>query len=448
MTLAATRAVDSFPGGSGPLASAAVARRDPVQPPVEPTVHSDAGGAPPAMTTAPLDLLIKGVRVVRPGQAAVERARPRRAGRSLRADRARHPGRRRARGLRRPGLARLPGRGGRPHARRDLRAARRRRGQREPGGGDGRRDHDADVLPHGPVLPESRRPVCRFFPEVLQRSEGRYWVDYGYHLAPIHAAHLDEMEALATAHGVPSFKIFMFYGGYGLHGSADPGALRRFLLLEPDEHYDLAHFEFVMRAAARVRERHPQRRRGEREPPLRGGGHPERLHPAGRAGPAAHRPAGVQRRPPAPLGGPRRLDRRLPGPRERVWNVNLLHLSSREALEAAVGVGRAFPRSTSGARSRRAPRARLRHAGRRPRQGEPADPLAGRRRGALAGCARGTVDWIVSDHACCAREVKTAADRPDDVWLAKAGFGGTETCSRPSSARARGGGCRITGWPS
>ena len=38
----------------------------------------------------------------------------------------------------------------------------------------------------------------------------------------------------------------------------------------------------------------------------------------------------------------------------------------------------------------------------------------------------GTVDWIVSDHACCAQELKVAADRPDDVWLAKAGFGGTE----------------------
>lgn len=38
----------------------------------------------------------------------------------------------------------------------------------------------------------------------------------------------------------------------------------------------------------------------------------------------------------------------------------------------------------------------------------------------------GTVDWIVSDHACCATEVKVAAERPDDIWLAKAGFGGTE----------------------
>jgi len=32
------------------------------------------------------------------------------------------------------------------------------------------------------------------------------------------------MEMLAVEHGVPSFKIFMFYGGYGLHGRTDADA--------------------------------------------------------------------------------------------------------------------------------------------------------------------------------------------------------------------------------
>src|SRR5919201_4887941 len=70
-----------------------------------------------------------------------------------------------------------------------------------------------------------------FFPEVLRLSQGRYHCDYGYHLAPVEAAHVQEMEALATRHGVPSFKIFMFYGGYGLHGDAGADAQRRFLML-------------------------------------------------------------------------------------------------------------------------------------------------------------------------------------------------------------------------
>lgn len=46
---------------------------------------------------------------------------------------------------------------------------------------------------------------AELFPELLRRSEGRYWVDYGYHLAPVQASHLDEMEARATEYGVPSF---------------------------------------------------------------------------------------------------------------------------------------------------------------------------------------------------------------------------------------------------
>jgi allantoinase len=47
---------------------------------------------------------------------------------------------------------------------------------------------------------------------VLAHSQGRYHCDYAYHLAPIAASHVGEMEMLALRHGVPSFKIFMFYG--------------------------------------------------------------------------------------------------------------------------------------------------------------------------------------------------------------------------------------------
>jgi allantoinase len=36
------------------------------------------------------------------------------------------------------------------------------------------------------------------------------------------------------------------------------------------------------------------------------------------------------------------------------------------------------------------------------------------------------VDWIVSDHACCSAEQKWSKNDPDNIWLAKSGFGGTE----------------------
>ena len=57
-----------------------------------------------------------------------------------------------------------------------------------------------------------------FFPEVLGLSEGKFYVDYAYHLAPMSQEHIEEMPELVEKFGVNSFKIFMFYGGHGLHG--------------------------------------------------------------------------------------------------------------------------------------------------------------------------------------------------------------------------------------
>jgi allantoinase len=53
-------------------------------------------------------------------------------------------------------------------------------------------------------------PYREFMPEVFNQSEGRFWVDDGFHLADESGHH--EMEYLVTEHGVTSFKIFMFYG--------------------------------------------------------------------------------------------------------------------------------------------------------------------------------------------------------------------------------------------
>ncbi len=269
---------------------------------------------------------------------------------------------------------------------------------------------------------------AELFPDVLRLSEGRYWVDYGYHLAPIQASHVGEMEALVTAHGVPSFKIFMFYGGYGLHGRADRDAQRRFLMLEGDDSYDLAHFEFVMRAAARIRREHP------------------RL--------ADHLSVSLHCEVADILNAYTRLvqqDGSLTGLRAYsaarpphseglgVWiaaylahetecaNVNLLHLSSRKALEAAMATQQVFPHvdfrrevtvghllldydTPAGARAKVNPPIRSR---------EDVEFL-------WQALLDRKVDWVVSDHACCATEVKLSRERPDDVWLAKAGFGGTE----------------------
>ena len=99
-------------------------------------------------------------------------------------------------------------------------------------------------------------PYREVMPEVLKLSDGKFFVDYGYHIAPIENRHLGEMEYLALEHGVTSFKIFMFYGGYGLHGKS--ASQNEFLMLGPDDRYDIAHFEFIMRSARAIVEKHPE----------------------------------------------------------------------------------------------------------------------------------------------------------------------------------------------
>ncbi len=272
-------------------------------------------------------------------------------------------------------------------------------------------------------------PWRDFFPEVLRASEGRYWCDYAYHLAPIEGGHVDEMEALAVEHGVPSFKIFMFYGGHGLHGVADREAQRRFLMLGPDDTYDLAHFEFVMRSAARLAQRRPQLG--------------EHVSVSLHCEVADILDAYTRRaRRDAALEGLRAYSAARPPHAEglAVWiaaylahetgcrNVNLLHLSSRKALEAALLARRSFPdvdfrREVTvghllldcdsvavGAHAKVNPPIR------------PREDVEFLWRTLLDG----DVDWVVSDHACCATEQKVAREQPGDIWLAKSGFGGTE----------------------
>jgi allantoinase len=261
---------------------------------------------------------------------------------------------------------------------------------------------------------------------VLKQSEGRFWVDYGYHIAPIEAAHIDEMEHLVLDHGIPSFKIFMFYGGYGLHGRS--AHQNEFLMLGPEERYDIAHFEFIMRSAQRLMMKYPElagyisvslhceiaeilnayTKLVERDGTLTG------LHAYSAA------------RPPHSEGLAIWIAAYLAN-ETNCLNVNLLHLSSRKAIEAAWIMQQVFPHIafrrevTVGHLLLDADSACAVHAKVnppiRPRQDMEALWQAVLER---------KVDWIVSDHACCSAEQKWSKEDPTNIWLAKAGFGGTE----------------------
>jgi len=212
-------------------------------------------------------------------------------------------------------------------------------------------------------------PYREVMPEVLKLSDGRFWVDYGYHVAPIEGRHLGEMEYLAREHGVTSFKIFMFYGGYGLHGKST--SQNEFLKLSGLRAYSAA------------------------RPP----------HSEGLAVWIASYLANET----------------------NCMNINLLHLSSRKAVDAAWTMQQVFPHI---AFRREVTVGHLLldtdcecavHAKVNPpiRPREDVEAL-------WQAVLERKIDWIVSDHACCSAEQKWSKDDPNNIWLAKSGFGGTE----------------------
>ncbi|HVL35157.1 MAG TPA: dihydroorotase family protein [Burkholderiales bacterium] len=265
-----------------------------------------------------------------------------------------------------------------------------------------------------------------FFPEVLERSAGRFHVDYGFHLAPMDATHIAEIESLIEKHGVCSFKIFMFYGSHGLHGRSD--SQRDFLMIGPDQRYDYAHFEFIMRGVQAARERFR-----DKAAQISLSLHCETAEimtaytrmveaDATLEGLAAYHAS----RPPHSEGLAVFIAAYL-ADETALPNINLLHLSSRKALTAALQMQQLFPHidfrrevtighlmldvtSSAGVLAKVNPPIRPR---------EDVEFLWEK-------LAEGKVDWVVSDHACCRHETKAAKSAFGNVWLAKAGFGGTE----------------------
>ncbi len=269
-------------------------------------------------------------------------------------------------------------------------------------------------------------PYAKFFPEVLRLSKGRFHVDYGYHLAPMDATHIDEIPELIRKHGVASFKIFMFYGSHGLHGASD--AQRDFLMIGKDDRYDLAHFEFVMRGVQKARETMPDKAAQislslhcetaeimtayskivERDPKQKGLAAYHASRPPHSEGLAVF------------IASYLAHETALP-------NINLLHLSSRKAVQAALMMAETFPHIDF----RRevtighlmlditSPAAEL------AKVNPPIRPRADVEflwQALLAG----ELDWVVSDHACCRHEMKVPKRYFGNIWMAKSGFGGTE----------------------
>ena len=267
---------------------------------------------------------------------------------------------------------------------------------------------------------------AKFFPEVLKASKHRFHVDYGYHLAPMDKTHIDEIPMLIEKHGVASFKIFMFYGSHGLHGASN--TQREFLMIGEDERYDLAHFEFVMRGVQAARERMPERaaqislslhcetaeimtaytKLVEKDKSLKGlaaysASRPQ--HSEGLAvfiaGYLAHETA--------------------------LTNINLLHLSSRKAVQAASMMAEVFPHIDF-RREVTIGHLMLDTTAKAAELAKVNPPIRPREDVEFLWDAllAEELDWVVSDHACCRHEMKIPKRYFGNIWMAKSGFGGTE----------------------
>ncbi|MDH4059952.1 MAG: dihydroorotase family protein [Aquincola sp.] len=296
-------------------------------------------------------------------------------------------------------------------------------------------------------------PYADFYPEVLKIAQGRFHVDYGFHLAPMDRTHIDEMPMLIERHGVASFKIFMFYGSHGLHGASN--SQRDFLMIGEDERYDVAHFEFVMRGLQKAREAMSADRARQVSLSL----HCETAEimtaytriverDASMKGLAAYHAS----RPPHSEGLAVFTAAYL-AHETALPNINLLHLSSKKALQAALMMAEVFPHIDF----RRevtighlmldiaSPAAELAKVNPPIRPREDVEYL-------WEQLLAGKLDWVVSDHACCRHETKIPKRYFGNIWMAKSGFGGTEYLlpALVSEGMKRGMGfnhmARVTSW--
>ena len=258
-------------------------------------------------------------------------------------------------------------------------------------------------------------PYREILPEVLAATEGSARIDFGYHLAPMTSGQLDEIDWLAGEAGVASFKYFMFYKGLNLAGdSTDSDAFTM-----SDDQYDFGHLYTMMENIAAADARYGGAGR------ISLSIHCEnaeliklfmaRTKAAGTTGPQAWHEA----RPP--------LTERLSVHEAAILadatrcRVNLLHLSSAEALRAALEVRNLYP-SLDVRCETTLHHLALTHDMLEGTGGKVNPPIRTRAdvEALWDGVARGEINWVASDHACCME-----SDKGDDLWPALPGFGGT-----------------------
>jgi dihydropyrimidinase/allantoinase len=258
-------------------------------------------------------------------------------------------------------------------------------------------------------------PYREIFPEVLSATAGHAYTDYAYHLAIMTSAQVQEVDWLVREMGVASFKYYMFYKGLNLSASSTDTSS-----LTMSDVYDLGHLYRMMQAIA---------------------GAAEKYREAGRVSLSLHcehseimrtmidevKAKGIEGLEAYHLARPPFQERLAIAEATLLADVtgcpvNLLHLSSGEALSGGVKARRDYPTRDIRLETTLHHLALTYDSAGGIERGKVNPPIRTAEDNAAlwAGVLRGDIDQIVSDHACCMLEHKQGG-----TWEAYAGFGGT-----------------------
>jgi dihydropyrimidinase/allantoinase len=259
-------------------------------------------------------------------------------------------------------------------------------------------------------------PYREILPELLDLSKDSFLVDYGYHLALFTDQHLSEIEWLVKDGGVSTFKYYMFYKLLNLSGHS-PDALKYLMIDTP---VDLGFLYKFMREVSRVNQvfkdhgkialsihcENPEIIRvTSEEAKKKSTGNPMKdysnARPPWQEELAIHEVAVMARETKCP--------------------VNLLHLSSRKAVEAGVDVSSRYP-EVDFLLEGTLHHLGLSHDMNLGQLAKVNPPIRGKEDVEFLwkSVLNGTIKTVVSDHACVTKEIKKG-----DLWTSLPGFGGT-----------------------
>lgn len=257
-------------------------------------------------------------------------------------------------------------------------------------------------------------PYAEVFPEVLASVDGNAYTDYGFHIAIMTPAQIDEIDWLVRS-GVGSFKYYMFYKGLNLSSSSTAAADYTM-----SDVYDLGHLYRYMQAVRAVSDKY---------------GDHGRISLSLHCEQAEILRTTIEEARELGLEGLEAYHRGRPPFQERLaiaeatlladvtgCPVNLLHLSSAEALAGAEKAIRDYPGIDIRLETTLHHLALTYDGAGGIESGKVNPPIrtADDVEALWQGVRRGSISQIVSDHACC-----TIDEKQGGTWEALPGFGGS-----------------------